>query len=348
MKFASFIDDLAIQIRGFQKRALGRAFAFYLLFSLAALALLHFVEMSVGIDKRTHIDSATYAELSEQQCADIQSRGLLSLPGNAMYCVVDLVGEHGAILLNALMVAGSTALLLQAIFSRQLPLLGLITVLLIAFAPYRYHLGIHLLKDSYIQFFATLALFWRGGALWSLPMILFSPRGLVYIVFSFRAKYLLATAFLALLSLYLFFPGYWSTLMSVLTKGNTLQFVFQEYDQVPTFREFNMLGDWIRALVWPLFLLSGFFIFISPAPLFFPIALIGFTTLLGLWTLRRKVNWELIGLIYLGLAVFALIAPGFTGYTRYAYPFVTVVLIAALIGLKPLQLSEIFGRTSVR
>jgi len=318
------------------------AFLIYLTVASSMLLLLHFLETSFGLDKRTHIDSQTYIDKASGVCKDLIDLGIAGLPNRAMYCVVDVLGENGTIFLNSALVAFSSALMMASLFKRKLPIFGVLAVLAIILAPYRLHLGIHLLKDSFIQFFVCMAVFSKFGSAWLVPLVIFRPGALIYAPSLFRLRYFAFILLLSVLGVYLLFPGGWALLLQVITEGNNLQFVFQEYDNIPTFQQFGPLGDLLRALVWPALLLTGAFFVISPAALFVPIAFTSLCTLGAVYVLRTSLNWEGVVLVYLGVAAIAYIAPGFTGFIRYSYPLVTVVLVSALLGRQPLNWRQAF------
>ena len=337
------IDSLLCDLRKFQSDKPKAAFAGYFILASALLFVLHLIEMQVGIDKRVHVDSTTYITRGHSECAIVLEQGFKHLPGRAFYCVVDKLGEVNTLILNASLVAFTSALMTFVVIQSKLTSLAVIATLGLIFAPYRLHLGIHLLKDSFIQFFICLSIFWRGGVIWLIPLTLFRPAAAIYYISLFRLRLSAAIVLFSLITVYVVSPGIFTLAVVMILNGNNLNFVFQSYDQVPTFQGNGLVGDLARALLWPFFLISGFFIILSPAMLFYPIALTGLFTIFALYLARNDCNWERVLLVYIGCGIIAYAAPGFTGYTRYAYPLATIGMVAALVGDRPWSLLEAFG-----
>lgn len=314
-----------------------------LIFALSALYLtiLNSVELAAGIDKRFHIDSQTYSsDKARAACEQVFEHGR-TLINRGYYCTSYLLGPDLAILLNALAYCIATTLMVSALLRSKSTPLVTVLILCLILAPYRAHLGIHLLKDSLISLFVALAFFWRGGMIWLFPITLFrGAASVIYFpaLFSLRSLILVGTIITA--GTFIVFFDTMMHWISLLEGGNKTQFVFQTYDKVPTFQEYNVWGDVIRSLIWPLFILTGVFFVFSPAPLFFPIAAAGFVTAATLILNRKHINWEKVAVIYLSIGIIAYMAPGFTGFTRYSYPLATVVMVSALIGQPSIRLSD--------
>lgn len=308
-----------------------------ILFMLAALYLgiLNAVELEAGISKSFHIDSQTYAdpEITKELCYRAFEGKVTDFFRGGYFCTSYILGPEISILINAILYCVTTVILMDTLIRARLSLGTTLLITVIIFAPYRAHLAIHLLKDSLIHFFVCLGLFYRGGALWAIPLMLFrGPAALLYFgsLFSIKKIMVITAAVLVVL-----IPMFWASLIAkleILMQGNNNMAVYQDYDTVPTFQDMGLFGDFLRFMLWPGLLITGAFLITSPSIFFIPIAIIGLPSVI-LIILSNKSSRLLSQLIkmYFSIGVIAYIMPGYTSFIRYSYPFISIVLVAIII-----------------
>jgi hypothetical protein len=114
-------------------------------------------------------------------------------------------------------------------------------------------------------------------------------------------------------------------ILSILNVQDQVDMRFRDFDQVPSFYEFGLLGAFIRAIVWPFLYLTGAFFLLSPSIMYLPIAVGGL--FLQLWHFKGYRRPALYFKVYLSMSVIAFLMPGFTSFIRYALPLLTVLPI---------------------
>ena len=159
---------------------------------------------------------------------------------------------------------------------------------------------------------------WRKNTIAICGAFLFRPAMLLYrlALMNKLGKNLIISSLLLAAAVNYMFPSF----IDMLLNGGVNDMTFQDYDRVPNWNEFGMLGDLIRAIVWPIIVLSGLFFILSPTPLFFPIV-IGLMVL-NVWMWKMKYKPSIA--IYYVLFIFAFLVPGFTSYIRYIYPLIVI------------------------
>jgi hypothetical protein len=114
-----------------------------------------------------------------------------------------------------------------------------------------------------------------------------------------------------------------------LSGTNDIELNFREFDRVPTFKDYGLIGVALRAIIWPILTLSGGYAIISPALLYFPLAIGVFS--LQIWSIISFRKFAITLEVYIVLAILSVLAPGFVSYNRYCLPVVVVLPIILLI-----------------
>ena len=100
-------------------------------------------------------------------------------------------------------------------------------------------------------------------------LALFRLASILYFSIFFKRKYILWGGVLALLI--------WAILGEVITNQilyfNSSSMQLRAFDTVPNFQNFGLMGAILRAILWPIFALSGAFVFLSPAPAYMMVAI---------------------------------------------------------------------------
>jgi len=200
-------------------------------------------------------------------------------------------------------------------------------ILLFILQPYRAHLAVHVLKDTLIiaalLFFILMTVrksFWAFVLL-----IMLRLSSVVYVIATLRRR-VMAVVFLAMFTGLLIMP---TELLEFLTARNEAEMGGREFNSVPSFSGYGIAGTFIRALVWPILLLTGSFLALSPSVFYIPLA--------AELTLGRLLQWKIrigsfaIVSVALSLAVVASLITSFTAFIRYAYPLVALMPFLMLL-----------------
>ena len=107
---------------------------------------------------------------------------------------------------------------------------------------------------------------------------------------------------------------------------------FRSFDTVPNFIDLGFLGQILRSLTWPIFLLSGIFAILSPSLFFIPIGIYNFIYL-SLCIVISK-DYKNIIVLFVILSIFGFIVSGFTSYIRYTLPLLTIFPLLIFAKLK--------------
>ena len=198
-------------------------------------------------------------------------------------------------------------------------------LVLLLIAPYRLHLAVHGLKDTLIILMLFLAASTPSAKIpvflsWLL-LLLLRVYSLLYALLFLRGRALFALAGLMLLVL-LYFD---LSIVGFIEERSDVGMHSREYDLIPSFSEYGLFGVLLRMITWPLMLLTGTFVLISPTIWFLPLS---FEMLL-----TRVVSKKMFGHfgVTLGLlvclSVIAAVVDSFTSYMRYVYPAILVTPI---------------------
>ncbi|MFK7847214.1 MAG: hypothetical protein AB8G77_18070 [Rhodothermales bacterium] len=287
---------------------------FNIFYIFVFLLLQNIVGMGPGV---THIDEGTYLNPETNVCDGFESFAILI--GHSYYCVVAALDYSiPAILLVQILIYISTSFF---IYERLKDFCknnaAYIFLLLVVFDPYRAHLAVHILKETFV--IAGVCLMLSNGFLGLFVSTAFRFFSIIYLFITLKP--LMITCLLAFLAITLRFllPD----LFFHIQGGGNNEMIFREFDTVPTFNQFGLLGDLVRSLLWPMFLMTGAFVIFAPNLLYFVVAL-GAAASLNFVILQRMKLKVLIG-PFVAMAILAFVTPGFTSFTRYAYPIVIVL-----------------------
>tara|TARA_B100000212_G_scaffold269557_1_gene208935 strand:+ start:9808 stop:10794 length:987 start_codon:yes stop_codon:yes gene_type:complete len=297
-----------------------------------ALIILLFLENLIGIGWDFHPDAKHYLENANYFASKVyKSKNFFLFINTGYYLFVDFLKSNLFVIafFNVLFYLVTNLL----IFSKYKNFcmknnykINLLLFLLIALNPYKMHLSIHVLKDTFIIFLIVLT--------------------------SFKIKYFLPILFLPLTSLRTIAGGYFTVFIEkkyyrliifisfpliILNLDNIISGInfynsqimqLRNFDSVPTFQSFGILGSLMRAALWPFLLFYGIFALISPAPLYVPVAI-------GIWMelyfrFKRNLSIKPLNITYLLLFLLAIAVTGFTAYIRYSLPILTLDLISRL------------------
>jgi hypothetical protein len=285
----------------------------FLILLVLYLMTLFLFEYMIGLGPGVaHIDEQTYLN---------PTYSALCGPGRGYFCV-SLVMNHNLTILVVINIVLyiATSIVLYSYRHNMKSFSTYVLFILVILDPYRAHLALHVLKDTFVIFLVIAGYHYRKYFLsMILLMITFRSAGLLYIFAKQRnILKLFILSILILIIAFFYFPQYFDNIMS----GGSPDMQFKEYDNIPTFNEFGFLGDVLRAIVWPILTLSGGYLFISHAPLFIPLFFA--MAILTIWSLKSYKCLPFVKGSIITLVVFAFLVPGFTSYLRYVYPIIVL------------------------
>lgn len=295
-------------------------------FSLVASSLMLLIERLVGIDWDFHPDSVTYATLSNEVASMVLDEGPAAFVNNSYYVLCALLDESVFLItIFNIIVFSATNLIIYKLASKpdwhkctSLQMVAVISLLL--FNPYRLHLSTTLLKDTLIIFLLVWSVqSYSKSTLGFFVMPLFRAAGVLYYsLFINKRLYRAGVAFLMLA--FLMLPDFFVNQIEIFN-ANEMQ--FREFDTIPTFQEYGLLGSFLRALTWPLLFCTGLFAVLSPSLPYIMVALGIWLTLIYIYYTNTKLSD--FGRIYLILFAFGIMVTGYSSYIRYVYPLVVVM-----------------------
>lgn len=248
-------------------------------------------------------------------------------------------GYRNLILLNILLYSITNVLImnkyLKYFHNKQKNYFFLISIIIFILLPYKLHLSVHVLKESFIFFFFVIYILYQSN-ISALVSLIFGTSfrfsfALYYLIF-FNFKNLfkinkfmyLLLIFLLLIAIYYFkiyeTRNYQENLFqSFLTLVNERHLNImdgRDFDNIPHFNDYNY-GFIYRSIVWPIIFLSGGFIFFTDNIFF---KLLGAEILILqiiTWICHKKLIIN-VGII-LFLIIVSLWVNTFTSFYRYSY-----------------------------
>lgn len=290
-----------------------------IIFLMLMLVLQNILGIGPGM---AHIDESTYLTPGTNACQDITT--IYQVIGRSYFCFVKLLNFN---VVSILVIQCALYLLTSyIIYSRIKDICttpySYFLLIFLVFDPYRAHLALHVLKETFI--IAGVVLLQRNLTMGILLATAFRFYSFIYLLIFIRPRNVVVMYLFFFIIVLVFQPS----IISHIIAGGNADMQFREFDRVPTFNDFGIAGDLLRAILWPFLLISGTFIFISPDILFLPIAMGVFFA--SLFVLKMKLPVSSLFGSFVVLATLALIAPGFTSFTRYAYPVIIAVPMLAL------------------
>lgn len=307
-------------------RSLG--FWWVVLLSLLCSLFLLGIERAVGINWDFHPDSVTYATSSEQAYNSITDNWL-GLINNAYYVIAYFLGQSviNITAMNIFLFSITNGLIYKFIKEKSCYQVSYALLLLLLLNPYRVHLSTTLLKDTLIIFFMVLLI---GSTLLTrvisfMSIFVLRVASPIYLIMLIPRRYIFycVLAALALMSVY------WDSAIGRILEFNEQEMQLRDFDRIPTFQEFGVLGSVLRGVIWSFLSFSGLFVLLSPAPAFVPVAIGSVMTLIFLKksTGSYKIPLQLL----IATSIFGVMVTGYTAYIRYIYPILVAWPVIAVI-----------------
>ena len=302
-------------------------FIISILFSLLVLL----IERSININYDYHPDSQTYLNNSSEDLIISFYQNPIQFLGSFYYVWVSFFFANKIILiiLNIFLYALTNSIMFSLIkeIYRKNGWLYYISVLIIIFDPYRAHLSVHILKDTFIIFSLVIFLFSSSKIISLFGLILgFMLRLGFFIYLPIKFIYLNKKNFIIFNLTAIFFFWYFGDhILNGLSSGQEVDMAFREFDRVYNFAEIGYpLGDIMRSLTWPVIRITGL------ASIFHSIYLLFLFQSLALMYLffsnKNYLNSKII-LFIIPLVGLAFITNGYNTYIRWSQPIITALSI---------------------
>jgi len=325
----------------------GGAFPIFVLSIIYALGVL-VAERFVGMGLDFHPDALNYLRIGASSRWDDLIFDPLNFIGSFYYFVVALMVADPDLVIGLNMVVYAitnfsifSAIKNSGLIQNQLAWMAILAILLLD--PYRVHLAVHPLKDSFVLLLVVLLV--NNKSIFRFLIILifglfFTNRYFIY--FSFIALLFFSHAFsfsistnrlrslftLPLVSLcsivFLFlFIHYYPVLLGSLSVGQGANMQFRSFDTIPSFYHLGYpISEILRSISWPLILISGGFAIFSVT---YAVAI---TPVIALWLILLKRGLSIQFFLVLAFCgCFGFVVSGFSTYIRYCYP----VLISFIV-----------------
>lgn len=280
-------------------------------------------EIALGIGPgNAHIDETTYLNISNSS--------LWHLIGNTYIIIISNIDEFTVLTIQFILFLITQALLYRFLKDNDS---GVSIFLVLWYLdPYKTHLYMHFLKDSWVITAVVIGYTIKPSIYGFILSSLFRLWSIIYfipIIFNTVSRNLKQVIFspitIIIIALLISDP---LDLVAYYLNGGNSDMRFKAYDQVVTFNNLGLWGDLLRAAVWPFLFYSGAFILMFNNYMVIPSALANILAMFFIF--KRKKEYKVVVHIYLSIAIFAFLTPGFTSFFRYIYPIVVVAPIAVL------------------
>jgi hypothetical protein len=308
---------------------MNRSFVVFVLSILVSVLLIG-VERMLGIGWDYHQDSITYATSSIETADAILAMEVWNIANGGYYFIAAFFGQSVIIITIYNMFIFAITNVYLAKIHWKLACRGEKIVnyllLLLLLNPYRVHLSTTILKDTTVILLLVLIVYYRRFFIvWFIPLFLIRIASILYLIALVPKKYWKYSIFMAALLIY-FQSGIF---IDRLDASNSVNLHSRSFDVIPTFQEYGYLGSVMRAILWPILVLTGAFAVVSPAFAYTIVAIGSVMNLIYSFIVSRR--HPVVFYVYVPMAIFAVLAPGFTSYIRYVYPLVVLSPLILLI-----------------
>jgi hypothetical protein len=293
-------------------------------FSIGLSISMLLIERMVGIDWDFHPDVITYVTISDSVAEHIYDTPL-NIMNNAHYLWVSFLGSNvGLVVAFNMFFWGITNLILYNSIVDKVKEKGSYFLwgifILFLFSPYRMHLSTTMLKDTIIILLLTCIFSLRNKWLPIIFLFIWRLAAIFYFINLLSRRLLIFTLFFGLIATYFSFDF----IFEYAAKQDEADMQFRDFDLVPAFKEYGIIGTLLRISLWPVIALTGAYAVISPSLFFFPLAIGSISSLILSLFIVSRFNFFSYLQIFLGMALFAFFATGFTTFIRYVYPLISV------------------------
>ena len=312
---------------------------------------------AIGIDWDYHVDSVTYVEKSALIAKIIISSGNIFLAlNNSYYLLVNFLqsNPHYIIIFNSI-IFSLTNLFLVLILRPYRHKFYNTFEYLVLFNPYRVYLGTTLLKDTLLIFLIVISYYFYHltkhssrfksnnanligkflTLITSIISIFVAGRSIVYLFLLPRIldnpkkiKGIFTVLIFFILMNSIIFHYINMDIFSSFVNASQTNMNFRDYGKIPNFASFGAFGSILRIIIWPIFYITGFFIFLSPS---LELLLIAIGIVLVFLNLQKLKLLPLCTGSFLNLTFFAGVTSGFLSFGRYVLPVWVLSIIIVYI-----------------
>ena len=292
-------------------------------------------ERLLGINWDYHPDSVYYINNSNDIINDIfnynnYSDFLVLLRSNFFFnFIVYLLGSNITLVITLnIFLFSFTNILMYKFLKKNLNFnyfhLG---TLILLFSPYRAHLSTTCLKDTLIIFLFVSIFFSKFLFASIATFLLISTRffSLIYLFIlfkNFKNRLLILFFFLFyLIGIFMYSHDFIFNYILEIHYANSHR--VRDFDMIPVFENYGTTGILLRAIIWPILILTGSFIFFSPSLELFGVFL---TSIVNVWYCKIYLkSWGFKFIPYLILSIIAVLVSGFTPFARYSLVILTIL-----------------------
>jgi hypothetical protein len=250
--------------------------------------------------------------------------------------IINIQNEYrNLIILNIILYSLTNAIIiyyyLKFHHKEQKNFLFLFSLLIFFLLPYKLHLSVHILKESFIFFFLVIFILNQSKITFLISLFFGTSFrfgfALYYLIFfDFRSFFKLNKILFFSLILFLLFCIFYFNFMKTNNIFESLLIFIEErnmnvmtgrsFDKIPNFSE-SEIGYVYRSIIWPILFLSGGFIFFTENVFFKILGIEIILMQIFTYICHRKIILN-FGLIIL-LIIISLWVTTFTSFYRYAY-----------------------------
>lgn len=312
-------------------------FILSLLFSLFILI----IERSINIDTGYHPDSLTYLNNSHPQLVTSFLQNPINHLGSFYYVLVGFFNSKIILLvsLNIFLFSLTNLILFSKVrdIYRKNGLLFYCSIIIIIFDPYRAHLSVHVLKETFIIFSLALIMLSSSSFLKILGLFMgfmFRISFFIYLPILFQNLTKNNNFIIITLLIIIFYLNY-DLINMGLSHGQEVNMSFRIFDSIPNFVDFSYpQGEILRAITWPIIRLTGLaFIF---HPIYF---LFLFQSFAAIYLIYFSFRHEKITILFLLIILsgLAIVTSGYNSYLRWSQPLMTVLPIFLAISFSKIN-----------
>ena len=245
---------------------------------------------------------------------------------------------------NILIYAITNALILFFYLKKntEINYLKLFGILFFCFLPYKLHLSVSVLKETLLIFLLSIYVIFPGKISLIISFFFGTPLrssfGMYYLVLVdfnknfFKKNYLIilllvyACIILFIKQVYLSnFEG----IFEYIESRNLASMGGREFDKVPKFNEFGLIGSIIRMLIWPILFLTGGFAFFADNIFMLLISAEVILLQILMFTVKRKFLFSFGFLLFLFLV--SLYVNTYSSFIRYSYLGLNILFLKNFI-----------------
>ena len=346
-------------------------FPILFLISVCASVIFLYIERKIlGISSTYHPDSALYIDSSAFKAyaflsfefslmKNLQNLFTNLFHGTIYFSISNLFYElnkisdfnfnqyRSLIKLNIFLFCITNLIILNAFIknSENYKIKFFICILIYFFLPYKLHLAVNILKETFVLFFLVLYLFYSNIYTFIISFILgtslrslFSLYFLNYLNFknifskkNFLILISILLTWLFVITLFISIDDFTSSFLNFIYERNFADMGGRNYDNIPNFSEKGYWGILLRVILWPFFFLTGTFIFYSDS--FFLNILAFEIIILQLMTFFCRKKFVISAGLIIFLFLLSLYATSFTAFFRYAYLAIQIVFLKTFFKL---------------